>query len=237
MAVFLAAATLAHAQQPPPAATPLPALGYVRFWNMLSSKGAPTLQLLSAEDKPLTTAAPNNSGSNYLSLTPGTYTFIVRKPGDTANALKRQPVVLRGYTYITFMVSEKNGQPVVDLIDDTQDPKKANDPSRLVVRQFMPAARVIVSTREGATTSELGFGESATLENLPNHNLFLTMKATGLGPDVKLWNTEADFTSARHATLLVVADPWGRFRPRLAYDGQSGSTPDPTPPPSPTPKP
>ena len=235
---MLAVSTVARAQQASPPSGVQP-VGYVRFWNMLTSKGAPSLQLLSAEDKILTAAAPSNSGANYVSLAPGTYTFIVRKPGEPANPLRKQPVILRAGTYITFMVSEKNGQPVVDLIDDTLDPKKAADPARLVIRQFMPSALVTISTREGATSREVGFGETTTLENLPNRNLFLIMKATGLGPEAKIWNTDVDFSAARHATVLIVADAYGRFRPRLSYDGQSGAVPDPTPAPtaSPSPKP
>lgn len=229
--------TAASAQQPPAAAanqTPAPA-GYVRFWNMLTAKGSPSLQLLSSETSLLTVAAPSNSGSNYVSLPPATYTFIVRKVGDTVNPLKKVAVVLRVGTYITFLVSEKGGQPTVELLDDTQDPKKADAPSRLVVRQFMPAAKVTVATREGATSQEVGFGETTTLENLPNRNVFLTMKATGLGPEVAVWHTDADFSTSRHATLLIVGDAYGRFRPRLSYDGQSSAVADPTPPPSPKP--
>ncbi len=232
---LLFAVTTVQAQQPSPASSTQPVTGYVRFWNMLAGKAAPTLQLLSAEDKLLTTAPPNNSGSNYVGIPPGSYTFIVRKPGDAVNPLKKLPVILRGNTYITFLAQEKNGQPTVDLIDDTLDPKKADGPSRLVVRQFIPSARVIVSTREGVASQEVGFGETATLENLPNRVLFLTMKAVGLGPELKMWNTEADFTAARHATLLIINDSYGRFRPRLSYDGQAGSIPDPTPTPSPKP--
>ena len=215
-----------HGQQASPSPSPKPALGYIRLWNMLPGKTAPSIQLLSGEDKVLTTASAYNYNAGYASVPPGTYTFVVRRAGDTANPLKKIPVLLRGDTSITFLVSEKNGQPAVDLLDDTLDPKKLDIPSQLMVRQFMPGARVTVATREGAACKEIGYGESARIDNLPNRSAFLTMKATGLGPEPKTWTTEADLATARRATLLVVPDPYGRFRPRLAYDGQNGAVLD-----------
>ena len=224
--LFLAALTV-RAQQPSPSPSPRPAQAYVRFWNMLPNKDAPSLQLFSGENKLLTTAVGSNYAASYNPIAPGTYTFEIRKAGDTANPLKKQPVILRGDTYITYLVSQKNGQTAVELIDDTLDPKNTDGPSRLVVRQFIPGAQVTVTTRDGNTSQAVGYGESTALEVMPNRVSVMTLKATGLGPEPSTWNIETDFTTARHATVLVVADPYGRFRPRLTYDGQASSTPPP----------
>ena len=196
------------------------------------------MEVLTNDDKPLTTIQPYNYTASYYPLPPGAYNFIIRRPGDVTNPLKRQPVLLRPDTYVTFMVSEKSGKPAVDLLDDTIDPKLVHGLSRLTIRQFMPGARVVVAAAGGAATPELGYGEVATLDNLPNVDTVLNMRATtGTGPQPKQWNADADFTNARHATVLVVPDPYGRFRPRVSYDGQIASRPDPTPTPTPTVRP
>ena len=226
-ALLFLPALAAQAQQPSPSPSPRPAQAYVRFWNMLPGKDAPPLQLLSGENKLLTTAVGANYAAGYTPITPGTYTFEVRRAGDAANPLKKQPVILRGDTYITYLVSQKNGQPAVELIDDTLDPKNADGPSRLVIRQFIPGAQVTIMTKDGNTSQAIGYGESTSLESLPNRAGVMTLKATGLGPEPSTWNIEPDFTTARHATVLVVADPYGRFRPRLTYDGQANITPPP----------
>ncbi len=216
-------APFVRAQQASPSASARPAQAFVRVWNMMAGKDATPLQLFVTDDKPMLTAVPLSYGSGYTALPPGTYNFTIRKSSDAANPLKKQSLVMRANVYVTYLVTDKGGQPTVELIDDTQDPKKLNEPSQLVIRVFMPGAKVTVTTREGATSPEVGYAESGKFENLPNRSLFLTMKANGLGPDVKSWNNEADFASYRRATLLVIGDPYGRFRPRLIYDGPSAA--------------
>ena len=98
ISVFLCMGSLAVAQQPAPASSAQPTYGYVRFWNMLTGKAAPTLELLLSEDKSLTTAQPLNVTSNYSPIAPATYTFIVRKSGDKASVLRKQPVALHAST-------------------------------------------------------------------------------------------------------------------------------------------
>ena len=41
-------------------------------------------------------------------------------------------------------------------------------------------------------------------------------------PGGRTWHLTADFSVVHRATLLLVADAYGRFRPRLAYDAPVG---------------
>ena len=211
---------------PPPAApatpgpTPKPQ-AYVRFWNMLIGPNAPSLQLLQSENQPMTTALPGNYFAGYLAVDPAVYTFIVCRSNDPTAVLKRMPITLRADVYITLLAAAgKDGRPDVQLIDDTVNPKADDGLSTVVVRHFFPGANVTVSTGSQAAAVPLAFGETTTFSGLPlQPTTMLTMQATGLGPGTKTWKVEVDFTVGRHATMLVIPDPYGRFRPQLVLDG------------------
>ena len=214
------------ANSPKPGSTPKPQ-AYVRFWNMLIGPPSPALQLATADDKPLTSSPPGNAFARYLNVDPGSYTFIVR-PVDNPNAvIKRLPVILRADVYITLLATVgKDGRADVQLIDDTVNPKTDDGLGTLVVRQFFPGASVTLGLGAAPTGTPLTFGESTTLTGLPLRAVVVNMRATGLGPTPKSWNFDADFVAGnRHATILVVPDPYKRFRPQLVYDGASQKPP------------
>ncbi len=210
-------------------ATPKPQ-AYVRFWNMLIGPNAPDLQLLLSEDRPLTVGPSANASAGYLAVDPGTYTFTVRRPNDPNGVIKRLPVALRADVYITLLAAAgKDGKPDVQIINDTTDPKADDSAGKLVVRQFFPSASVTVGVNAPPAGNPLAFGESTTLEGLPLRGTIVNMRASGLGPAPKNWNVEADFaTGGHHATMLILPDPYGRFRPRLMFDG-SARKPQPAP--------
>ncbi len=119
-----------------------------------------------------------------------------------------------------MLVINKDGQPSVELINDTIDPK-APVSGRLIIRQLFPNARVSVTVGSAAPGTPMNYGEMATLDNLPLGATPLTMQATIPGLGVKSWNLPLDLSQYHHNTLLIYPDPYGRFRPRLAVDGQS----------------
>lgn len=212
-----------------PTPTPKPQ-AYVRFWNMLIGPDSTPLQLLATEDRLLSTSSAGDAFAGYQPLDPGTYTFTVRRPNDPNGVVKKVPVVLRADVYITLLAAAKDGKPDVQLIDDTVDPKTDDGLGRLVVRQFFPGANVTVAINAEPSGTPLAFGGATTLSSLPLRGSIVNMRATGLGPVPKNWNVEADFaTGGHHATMMVVADPYGRFRPRLVFDGAAGK---PLPPPT-----
>ena len=204
---------------PTPTPSPKPKAAYIRFWNMLPSRPSTVLELLSA-DKPLITAAVCNFYAGYTSVTPGAFTLTVRRVGDQNGAIKRLPVNLLADMYVSILVSAKDGQPNVELIDDTIDPKTAGT-RRLVLRQLFPNAKVTATVGPGPAGATLGFGETVAMDNLPAAQSSLTVQAVISGQGVKSWSMPLDLTQAAHNTLLIFPDPYGRFRPRLAVDGQS----------------
>ncbi len=211
------------AQVPSPTPTPSPStkpkLAYIRFWNMLPSQPPTVLEILSG-DKPLMTAAVCNFYAGYTSVAPGAFTLTIRRAGDQNGAIKRLPVNLLGDMYVTVLVSSKDGQPNVDYINDTIDPKSP-DVRRLVLRQLFPNAKVTTTLGPASSSAALGYGETAVMDNLPAAQSSVTVQAVIPGQAPKSWSMPIDFTQAAHNTLLIFPDPYGRFRPRLATDGQS----------------
>lgn len=225
--VALLAATgsaTSRAQTPEPTPTPTPAtnkpkLAYLRLWNMLPSTPPTTLELLSA-DKPLVTGAVCNFYAGYASVAPGAFTLTVRRAGDQNGAIKRLPVNLLADMFVTVLVSSKDGQPNVELINDTVDPKAAVT-KRLVLRQLFPNAKVTTVVGNAAPSAPLTFGETAVLDNLPEASSSLTVQAAIPGQSVKSWSMPLELPPNARATLLIFPDSYGRFRPRLAMDGQA----------------
>ncbi len=126
-----------------------------------------------------------------------------------------------GDVYITLLAAlGKDGRPDVLLVDDTIDPKTDDGLSRVVVRHFFPGASITINTGTQPVGAPLTFGDTATFSGLPLHpTTTLTLLATGLGPTTKVWKVEVDFSVGRRATMLVIPDPYGRFRPQLVLDG------------------
>ena len=217
-----------HAQSmatPPPSSTK-PKQAFVRFWNMLPGKTSDVLELLAAEGKPVTTALPLNYYAGYSPLPPGPYTFIIRRPADAATPLARVPVNLPADSYVTILASVKGGRTVAETINDTIDPKEGGV-GRLVVRQYVADAHVTASI--GTTvTPVLNYGDAATLEKLPATQAVVNVQATLASGPPKSWSIPVDYSSIHHATLLIAADPYGRFRPRLSVDGFAAIEPPPT---------
>lgn len=193
---------------------------------------------------PLATATGMNLLSTYNDLPPARYTLQVFPAGDRQTPLKNLDAPLRDGSYVTILVHEASGTAaspnpgtsasptpaaqnsslVVELVDDTPDPAKPDN--QLTVRQYCPGARVIVSTATKQMTDTLNYGASQTLTGLPSSTVPLVARAaTRIG--ARTFNAEADFTGTYRTTLLLMDDPYGRFKPRLVQDGPPRSTPAP----------
>ena len=227
-----------------PSATPKPKFGYLRFWNLLplTTSG---LELAGASDpagRGLLSARPGTFPSNYRLLPPARYTLTVYPFGDRLKPLNKTPmdVPLRADAYMTVVVrpsADPGGEAVVELVDDTLDPTQAAD-NRLTVYQCSPEARVVVTAARNFKSNPLVYGGTQTLTALPDGIVGLAISiATKAGPGA--WNTEADFRASARASLVVVADPYGRIRPRITVDGASrnGAVPDAPNRPNATPSP
>lgn len=189
---------------------------------MLPDTPTNNLLLLAGDKQELSIVPPGNLYASYLAAPAGSYALVVRRLGETSGALQRFPVALPDQTYITLLAIEKNGQPTVEMSNDTPDPKMVEGYARIVLRQLFPGAQIKVSVVGGPTSPMLGYGETAALENVPPNgqtSINLQAQLPTTPPSARNWTLTGDFSVARHATLLLVADPYGRFRPRLAYDG------------------
>lgn len=214
---------------PTAGATPAPKAskkkeGYLRFWNMLP-KTEGELVLIMADQTPegvaLLSGSPHNYQASYIGMTPGHYAFKVVRRSDPATVLQNFNVILRGDVYVTFLASIFENRVKVEMLDDTYDPAVALT-GKLTVRHFFPGASVVITVGNRISSRPLGFGETQSLEGLPLESVELKMKATDPKGQTQLWSTFFDFAAARHATLLVLGDRYGRFRPRAAVDGRGG---------------
>ena len=227
LSMVLGIALNAQAQLPTPTSNinpskPKPA--YVRFWNMLPGKPTDTLELLLTENRTLTTEAPGNFYADYAAVPPGTYTFIIRRPADQTHPLKRLPLNLPAGTAATIMVSMKDGQPVVETINDTIDLKTPGEAGKLVLRQFAPNAHVTVAVGNNIPGQALNYGDSTTLNDLPATQLTINVRATFDVGQPRAWSVLADLTKDHHDTLLIMVDRYGHLRPQLTTDGQTDAS-------------
>lgn len=234
--LVIAACLPAAARAQDPEEKPDAPHAYVRFWNMLPDTPANNLMLLAGEKKGLSIVPPGNVLAGYQATPPGSYTLMVKRLDEKSGALRHLPVVLADQTFITLLATEKNGQPTVELFDDTPDPKVVEAFARITLRQFFPGARVKVSVVGGPSSQTLDYGQTGVLENVPPNgqtSLLLQAVLPTTPPSSRTWHLTGNFAAGRHSTLLLVADSYGRFRPRLAYDALVGPPPDATPAPAP----
>src|ERR1700730_6864911 len=203
--------------QPQP--TPLPKVGYVRFWNMLPPpNGAFEVGKLGspAPDPPLLTAAAYRY-SSYTELPAGRYQLAVLSRNNPQSAIKTFDVDLKPNTYFTILVSPQN-RINAEMTEDTLDPKASS--GTLIIRNFFPGTNISVSTGAKPIVSNLVYGQSITV-SLPFDRTTLVVH-TKL-PDGKEAQAGADldFKASSRATLLVIPDSYGRFRARVTFDGKN----------------
>jgi hypothetical protein len=222
------AAVSLHAQTPaspaaPPARESRQKNGYLRFWNMLPKESGELVLIKdngTPEGEPLLSAAPANFYASYIPLPVGRYALkLVRREAPEA-VIQTLAMTLRSEDSVTFLASAADRKLKVEMLDDTYDPAAALA-GRLTIRQYFPDARVLVSVGPQVKSRELSPGETEIIEGIPLQSYELKMRATLAGGKTESWSTEVNFQTLRHATLLVVPDPYGRFRPRLAVDGRA----------------
>ena len=216
-----------------------PRKGFIRFWNMLPSKPTNNLVLLAGDKNPITGSGPTNIYADYMPAPTGSYTLVVKRAGtEPAEILQKLPVVLPEGGFITVLVSEKGGHPVVEMFNDTPDPKAPDPTPRVVLRQFFAGAQVKINVNGGPSSLPVEDGGTATVEvPLSSGPVSINVQATlpTTPPSTKTVTVAADFSVARRATLLIIMDSYGRVRPQLCYDGHVNSLSPPVA--TPTPKP
>ena len=211
--VFLYLIVFASAFAQKPAATPIP--GYIRFWNMLPPTGG-AFDLRKVGASPTEPAISSNATayvySSYSELPKGGYRLGVYESGDQTSPLKVFALTVTPNSFFTILV----GPSTMDLINDTVDPKATSD--TITVRNYFPGSTVDICSGAKTVATALAYGQSFVLKDLvAKDNVALRSRLpTGKAAEFKV---NPDFRTSRHATILVIPDSYGRFRPMVTMDG------------------
>jgi hypothetical protein len=157
--------------------------------------------------------------SSYTELPVGRYQFAVYKSGDRTTPLKNLTIDIRPNTYFTVVVSPQGSALSVELVNDTNDPEASQ--AILIVRNYFPGLTVGVSTGSQTIIDALGYGQSQLKAGLPLERIPLTLRTKLSNGTPAESGAEADFKAAKRATVLIIPDSYGRFRPRVTVDGRN----------------
>ncbi len=213
-------ATKAKAQDEQPPAPKIGKQGYVRFWNMLPA-GNGKFDLRKVGDAAGTNLFSGTSYryASYTGLAVGRYRLVVYKSGDQATPLKSFDVDLKPDSYFTVLMSPQAGAMNIELLQDTIDPKATT--ATLTVRNYFPGLTVAVSSGDKPIVDTLAYGQSYKAEGLPVAVMPLTLRTKLPNGTPAESGAEVDFRVSKRATLLIIPDPYGRFRPRVTIDGKN----------------
>ena len=162
---------------------------------------------------------PSYRYSSYREITPASYNLSVYRTGETSTALKTFTLDIKPNSYFTILVAPGNGAITVQTINDTLDPKAAA--GTLIVRNLFPGLTISVASMSQALVNSLAYGQSISVGGLALKRLPLTLHsrlANGVSTESE---AEADFAASKRATLLIIPDTYGRFRPRVTIDGRN----------------
>lgn len=143
----------------------------------------------------------------------------IYKKGDRRTPLKIVTVDLRPETFFTILVSPQGGVINVEVIDDTNDPKASF--GTLTIRNYFTGLTVAVSSDTQKIIDALAFGRSYVASGFPLSKLALTLRTSLPNGTPAESGAEADFVASKRATLLIIPDSYGRFRPRVTIDGKN----------------
>jgi hypothetical protein len=200
------------------APTPVPKAAYIRFWDMLPASSG-TFQLRkSGKPGDLLATASAYRYSSYVDLPLGQYQLSIVKSGSDA-PLKNLVANLKADTYFTIILAPEGAGFKVEFIDDTLDPKATS--GTITIRNYFPGASVSFSAGTQVIANGLTYGNSYVARGLTPTKMALTIEArlpSGLPAQS---GVDLDFTASKNATLLVIPDSYGRFRPRVVADGRN----------------
>jgi hypothetical protein len=201
--------------------SPVPKIGYLRFLDMLpSANGAFELcKAGAAESGANLLGGSAYQYSSYAEFPVGKYHLSVFKKGDRKTPIKTFDIDLRQDSFFTVLLGPRAGVIDVEVMDDTNDPKSAS--GTLVVRNYFMGLTVSVSSDTQKLIEALQYGQSNAVTGLPLKRIPLTL-LTHLPNGTPAESTaEVDFQASKRATVLIIPDSYGRFRPRVAIDGKN----------------
>lgn len=196
------------------ASAPIPKTGYIRFWDMAPATSG-TFEVCKAGE---TSGASLLSGtpyqySSYVQFPPGRYRLAVFRKGDRNTPLKTFDIDLKGDSFFTIIVSPQS----IDIFDDTNDPKAAS--GTLTIRNYFPGLTVSVASDTQQLAEAVSYGQASVATGLALKRVPLTLRTKLPNGTPAESTAEADFTASKKATILIIPDSYGRFRPRVTSDG------------------
>lgn len=198
------------------AQTPAPRVGYIRLWDMLpATNGMFEVRKVgpaASEGNMLSGSAYDYS--SYVQFPVGKYQLGVFKKGQDAT-LKLFNVDLKPDSFFTILISPQS----MDMFDDTIDPRETS--GTLTVRNFFPGIVVSAAAASKPIANSLAYGQSKQATGFPLQRTEITLRTTLPNGTPSESTAEADFKASKRATLLIIPDSYGRFRPRVAIDGKS----------------
>jgi hypothetical protein len=196
--------------------SPAPKVGYIRFWDMLPPQsGSYEVRKISGpgSEESLVNAMAYRY-SSYRELNTGRYRLGVFKAGMNA-PIKVFDVDLKPDTYFTILISPQS----IDMFDETNDPKATS--GILTIRNYFSGLTVSVSADNQPVGGALTYGQSFTAAGFPLKRVRLTLRTRLPNGTPAESEAEADFTASKRATVLIIPDSYGRFRPRATIDGKN----------------
>jgi len=210
----------AKAQDEEPPVPPAGKQGYIRFWNMLPpANGKFDLRKAGGSGGTNLFSGTPYRYASYIGLAVGKYRLVVYRSGDQVTPLKSFDVDLKPETYFTVLMSPQAGAMNIELLSDTVDPKATT--ATLTVRNYFPGLTVAVSSADKQIVDALAYGQSYKAEGLARANMPLTLRTRLSNGTPAESGAEADFKMIKRATLLIIPDSYGRFRPRVTIDGKN----------------
>jgi hypothetical protein len=194
--------------------SPAPKVGHIRFWNMLPPANG-VYEVCKAGDAAGASLLSGTSYrySSYAAFPVGRYRLSVFKKGDRQTPLKTFDVDLKDETYFTILVAPQS----VDLFDDTTDPKATT--GTLTIRNYFPGSTVSVSSDTQTIATAISYGQATAATGFELKRMPLTLRTKLPNGTPAESTAEADFSVSKRATVLIIPDSYGRFRPRVASDG------------------
>jgi hypothetical protein len=236
-AVAVVAATLisfpAAAKSHKPAQTPaqiaIAAPASLRLWKQdFASQRAVRVEIIPASGEvsapELPIAKRGASFTEYSAWPSGDATVKVVARDNAGATPYSFPLRLDPGAFVTLILRELNGAPDLQIVNDA--PAASDDASaELTVRNFAPGLEQI-QVRSGDDFSVRFRARDGCLylRGLERKLLQLDTTATAHDGKQSKWTTEVNFGKMRKATLLILADAYGRIRPRVAIDGQPPDT-------------
>jgi hypothetical protein len=199
---------------------------FVRLWNFNPPEGQ---SLMLSEDQspeaPLLESPANSVSAGYVPIAPGSHRLRLQSAPEDEAPLLTCVLRLAERNFVTLLVVWPWGSPEIRLLDETQ-PEEPRTAGSLTVRHFIPDTTIWVQGPGFPQPKAILYPSHQTFPNLVRGLIPLKLKAGIPGQPRSEWTLQADFSHCASQTLLLVLDPYGRFRPRLVPSGQCDLQPE-----------